>query len=573
MLNMCKSFNIFLFFLLFAFCSSAEVYDLHAKKDPVTNKYGYENKGDKYYWWKEAHCLGANKEEVNQSYETQWVIAPQYDKVSKEFSEGLAAVEINGKVGFIDKYNRFIIPPVFEPMDKLEGFKYGLAAVKKDGKYGFIDKHGIFIFEPVYDGAENFGSDYLAVVKMNKKFGCIDLLGDTVVPCTHLAKEVMKTVPGKNKLYREQKKRAKARWDDGFYDDLLDVVRESETSVGRLLADSTYKVRLPQESEFVVPGGQFEMIGDGFYRVTKNGKSGIADVWGRQILPTEYTSIAYEPELQIFRVTDGTDGEISARAGLATRAGGWIIPPVFNSIGKFDGTLARASIGTCSTLLDNHGMVEWEFIQSMLEQSAQEQGRYYTDRLLGVLPSLPAAHNNLGIYYASEQDDLKHAIKHFSVAHDLAPDVEEFETNMKAAKSERNSRRWNRVLTGMQIAAAVITAGAVTYSAISGNTMSTSDFSSTNSAGVPSSSSGSSGSSSARASASSSKGQSAASATTINTLRRAYDNYETQVVHCNTYPEQHQPGDKKEYQRKMREIRLKLKNLGVDRTISPHETN
>jgi hypothetical protein len=62
--------------------------------------------------------------------------------------------------------------------------------------------------------------------------------------------------------------------------------------------------------------------------------------------------------------------------------------------------------------------------------------------------------------------------------------------------------------------------------------------------------------------------------TSIHTLDRAYDNYESMVVDCNTYPEKHKPGDKREYQQKMREIRLKLKNkYNYERSQSQHETN
>lgn len=563
---------IILLALLCCLGASAQVYDLKSKKYDANKKYGYENVGDKYWWWAEAHALGAGKDEVNQGYETQWFIAPQYDKVSKRFSEGLAAVEVGGQVGFIDKYNRFIIEPQFEPMDDMEGFRFGLAVVKKNGKYGFIDKRGNFVINPGFDGAENFGDDYLAVVKMGNKFGCIDLIGDTVVPCEHLAKEVMKNMPGKNKKYREEKKRAKARWDDGYYDEYMESIFDSSDYVDKIIADPTVKVNstkhtLAQGTDI---GGGFRLVG-----TAENGVD-VVDAYGRHLIPWGARNIRYQPSADLFIVESTNVADGHPRMGLASVAGGWIIPPVFESISDFDKSgLATATIGAHSTKLDAHGLVEEEFLQNLLNESTNEKGSYYTNRLLGVLPSCAPAHNNLGIYYVSELDDLKHGIKHFSVAHDIDPDNENYTANMKAAKGERNSRRWNRVLTGLQITAAVLTVGAATYSAVKGNSLAASDFSasSTGDFATSSSTARSSGGASSKHSSASDNKNSMGSGTKIKALSRSYDRYESMVVECNTYPEKHRAGDKAEYQAKMRSIRLQLQELGYNRSQSPHETN
>lgn len=556
------------------------ILQLKSKKDSESKLYGYENVGDKYYWWAEAHYLGSGKDQLNQGYDTQWVIAPQYDRVAKEFSEGLAGVEINGKVGFIDRQNRFIIPPVFDPMDDLDGFHFGLAVVKKGDKYGFIDKSGTFVFPPEYDDAENFGSDYLAVVKRGKKYGCIDLLGDSVIPCEYLAKEIMKTVPVKNKPYREAKKTAKERWDQGYYDAFLEDVFETADRVNVNINDISY---LPPKGG-VSPENATEEVADGVFITLKDGRAGATDSYGRVIVPCRYKSVRYDATQRVFILEGSTSaaGDGRPAVGIANSAGGWIIPPILEYVGNFDGEgYAAVKIGDHSGKINVLGLVDEGFLQSMLESSMTEKGTFYTRRLIGVLPTCAPAHNCLGVYYASECDNLKDAIHHFTVAHNLDPENEDFKANMKAAKSERNSRRWNRVLTGMQIAAVVLTAGAATYSAIKGAPMQSSSFSSSNGSMASSdysSSSTSSGSShrSGKSNDSSdpSKNIKMADAPNIQALQRSYDNYESQVVHCNTYPEKHQPGDKKEYQRKMREIRKKLKDrYGIDRTVSPHENS
>lgn len=453
-------------------------YDLQAKKDPTTNKYGYENKGEKQYWWAEAHKLGKKKEELNSEQQTQWVISPQYDRVSKRFSEDLAAVELNGRVGFIDQFNRFIIEPQFDAMDDLESFHGGLAAVKIDGKYGFINKRGEFVIPPAFDKAENFGDDLLAVVKMNGKFGAIDINGDNVVPCTYMAKEIMTTVPIKNKPYKNAQKAVKAKYEDGYYSDLVHKLLSSEEHAFTALED--LKFMPVKDPNLSIARGSVTAINDGFYLYNLDGKFGIIDSYRRFVIPPSYKSVTYQPNEKIFVVEEVDHGDGKPAFGLMSRAGGWIIPPNFESLSNFNRGMARATVGEHSTNVDVHGLVESSFIEKMLKSSSEEKGTYYTQRLIGIWPTCAPAHNNMGIYYASSCDDLKHAINHFTVAHNLDPDNEDFKNNMKSAKSERNSRRWNRVLTGLQIAGTILTIGAMTYSAVSGNTvMASSDFSST----------------------------------------------------------------------------------------------
>lgn len=456
-----------------------EILRLKSKKDSESKLYGYENSGDKYYWWAEAHYMGQGKDQLNQGMETQWVIAPQYTRVSKEFSEGLAAVELKGKVGFIDRSNRFIIPPVFEQQDDLDGFHYGLAAVKKDGKYGFINKKGEFVIPPTFDGAENFGDDYLAVIKVGKKFGCIDLKGDTVVPCDYIAKEMMKNVPVKNKPYREAKNRAKERWEQGYYASVMDPIQKVSEEVNRNIENPNFT----EKPGIAAPDGAVS-VGDGFYVVTaNNGKQGAFDSYGRQIIPAIHENVTYDLTQRLFIVSTKAPGFRFSATGLANTGGGWIIPPVFDKIGAFSATgIAPVAIGDVTGEVNVLGLVNESFLESLLMESSKEKGTFYTQRLIGVLPTCAPAHNNMGIYYAAEQDNLRDAIHHFTVAHNLAPDVEDFKNNMKAAKSTRNNRRWNRVMTGLSIAGAVLTLGSMTYAAAKGVTMDSSSFSSGGSA-------------------------------------------------------------------------------------------
>ncbi len=64
---------------------------------------------------------------------------PKYQNV-RSYSEGLAPVQVsNGKWGFINEKQQWVIQPKFEDAQE---FQNGKAAAKLNGKWGFINKRG-----------------------------------------------------------------------------------------------------------------------------------------------------------------------------------------------------------------------------------------------------------------------------------------------------------------------------------------------------------------------------------------------------------------------------------------------
>ena len=168
------------------------------------------------------------------------IVLPKYDN-ARSFSEGLAAVKLNGKYGFIDKTGKEIIPLIYDNVwvwdfneglakvklngkwfyidkngkeiphlnnksvnfrddmaktelnnknkqeipplkyDYISPFVEGLARVKLNGKYGFIDKTGKVVIPLIYDAARDF-HEGLALVILNDKVGFIDKTGKVVIP-------------------------------------------------------------------------------------------------------------------------------------------------------------------------------------------------------------------------------------------------------------------------------------------------------------------------------------------------------------------------------------------------------
>lgn len=94
---------------------------------------------------------------------------------------------INGKWGFINNSGSFIINPQFD--SALSFSKNGLAAVRvgddASGKWGYINRSGEYVITPQYDATYGFADNGLAAVRVgsesNGKWGYIDKSGSFVI--------------------------------------------------------------------------------------------------------------------------------------------------------------------------------------------------------------------------------------------------------------------------------------------------------------------------------------------------------------------------------------------------------
>jgi hypothetical protein len=129
-----------------------------------------------------------------------WVIEPQFD-FAQPFSEGLAEVKITDDWGYIDKTGSIVIPPQFSdydgnidtlketrpPLHIINGtmsFSEGLAAVQVGGKWGFINKNGAVVINPNFLDVVGGGfREDLAFVFINGKYGFIEKTGAVAVDC------------------------------------------------------------------------------------------------------------------------------------------------------------------------------------------------------------------------------------------------------------------------------------------------------------------------------------------------------------------------------------------------------
>ena len=97
------------------------------------------------------------------------------ENVSEEYYEDArlmidgtyAAVQKDGKWGFIDADGKEVIEPQYEDA---RSFSNGYAAVQKDGKWGFINQDNEMVIEPEFDDARSFNSLMRSFVKKEDKW-------------------------------------------------------------------------------------------------------------------------------------------------------------------------------------------------------------------------------------------------------------------------------------------------------------------------------------------------------------------------------------------------------------------
>jgi len=104
----------------------------------------------------------------------------KYENQNTEFSEGLAAVQLNGKWGFIDKKGNTVVDFIYDSAQK---FREGYSFVELSEKCGFINKKGNVVIPFLYDksdeniyppGHSSFHNG-LAIVSKENMYGIIDV--------------------------------------------------------------------------------------------------------------------------------------------------------------------------------------------------------------------------------------------------------------------------------------------------------------------------------------------------------------------------------------------------------------
>ena len=104
--------------------------------------------------------------------------SPQFEYISHIFSENLAIAKKDGKYGYIDSTGRTVIEFKFENAFE---FRYGLARVQLNQSIVFINRQGEAVFKPMHAKVGVLSGGFIAIADANGKWGYIDMLGNEVV--------------------------------------------------------------------------------------------------------------------------------------------------------------------------------------------------------------------------------------------------------------------------------------------------------------------------------------------------------------------------------------------------------
>lgn len=226
----------------------------------------------------------------------------QYDKKGELGESGLAMVVKNGKVGFVDKDDKVVIPLIY---DYESGRWYNdnyvskwdnqpLIRVKRNGKYGMINREGTEVVPVMYDKItqpELYKLENVVRVKLNGKYGYVNGYNQTVVPIKYDALE--------EEFYNGHPAYAKLNGKYGFIDQNNNVVAPFKYDTTRGFGFHSTLAPVSINGKY----GYIDLIGNvaiplqysfadnfdnGLAAVVKNGKVGFIDESGSVVLPFQY---------------------------------------------------------------------------------------------------------------------------------------------------------------------------------------------------------------------------------------------------------------------------------------------
>ena len=199
----------------------------------------------------------------------------KYENARDSFSEGLAAVVLNQKIGFVDKKGNVKIPFMYDYTEyrfnfysnHFAVFSEGLAAMMKGNKWGYIDKNGNTVIPFVYDWADRFHNGSAIVGKIvggECKYGMINKQNSVILPLEYEYGEYAGNIVSNENVFVMGKNGKK-----GVY-----------SPSGACLTPC-----------------QYDMISysTGYATVGIDGKRGLIDNQGRLLIPCEYKTCMYDP--------------------------------------------------------------------------------------------------------------------------------------------------------------------------------------------------------------------------------------------------------------------------------------
>jgi len=343
------------------------------------------------------------------------VIEPtlEIDDNPGDFRNGFARVTKNGKIGYVNRDGKIVLPCEYDEVTTWSGF-YSL---RKNGKYGIASENFSALLPCEYDEVTAMSGYYL--LRKNGKYGLADITLGKVLPCEY---DEAPTVRSLSLSGRENSKSVIAvvvvkNGRQGLLGSNLESLLPHEYShisveeVGSVriisaanpgvskcgIIDINDHFIIPLEYDYISPlNGIPERIGE-LIRLQKkeNGNDfyGLCDSRGSIILPCVYSEIGYESYGMIMVMEEGL------RTGYADSSGRIVIPFFFGSGGHFNnGYAAVKKDGVCGLMDKSGNLIP---IPEAVNISMDAGGFYVTETIYS-----PSGDPSLDIqnYYVINQD-------------------------------------------------------------------------------------------------------------------------------------------------------------------------
>jgi len=304
------------------------------------------------------------------------VVIPFIYDYARHFSEGLAAVCNDSQHwGFISTRGEVVIPLIY---DWVQSFSEGLAAVSKDGKDGFINSRGDVVIPMIYDSARSF-SDGLAAVQKDEKWGFVDTAGNLVFPCNYYSCGSDYTgedydFDSSDEVYMwEGEYTGGEAWaprydEDGVYNYISSFHEGMALFVKKIVSNcnSRFEKRyIDKSGKTVITLNGYNNAGnfnEGLARVSKKfakgHKIGYIDQSGKEIIPCVYNFAGdfHDGLARVGKITNGNN-----KFGFIDRTGNEVIPCIYDGVSAFHNgqALVKTNLGSA-----NEWGYEWKYIDN-----------------------------------------------------------------------------------------------------------------------------------------------------------------------------------------------------------------
>jgi len=263
--------------------------------------------------------------------------------------EELYPVYRKDKTGYMNAQGEMIIPP--PQFDRGYVFKENLARVKVGGKYGFIDRTGNYAIPPEYENAKNF-SEGLAAVKKDGKWGFIDEKGEMVIApqfsnVTNFKYGMAGAMNSRRNwalIDKSGKWLTKAKYDEVIMHPGDPFYEENRLIILKFKYDDEDYYQYVNEERKIFPGMGYygaEKFREGLAPVLskENWKWGYMDPTGKIVIPPKFNTAGrfYEGLAKV---------EMDGLCGYIDKHGKTVIPPKYEAVTDFGEGLAIVWLNT-----------------------------------------------------------------------------------------------------------------------------------------------------------------------------------------------------------------------------------